>query len=145
MARALVRGDGFADLGELRGEIDRIFGDLFDIRGRGRLPEIDVLRENNHMTVRADMPGIKPEEVEIAIQDGVMTVSSLHDESTEAQDKDYVRRERRHTAFRRSLVLPSGVKADEVTATTHDGVVEITIPLTGEADKQLITITPTAA
>lgn len=140
MARALVRGDAFADFGELRSEFDRLFSDWFDIRGRGRFPEIDVLRKNGDMLVRADMPGVKPDEVEIAIQDGVMTVSGQHEESVESEEKDYVRRERTHSAFRRSMVLPSGAKTDKIKATTHDGVVEITIPLAEAAEKKLITI-----
>ena len=56
-----------------------------------------------------------------------------------------MRRERRYGSFRRSMALPAGVDARKIEAKTHDGVVEVTIPLPNEANKETVTITPTAA
>jgi HSP20 family protein len=95
--------------------------------------------------VRADVPGIKPEEVKIEVEDDILTVSGEHEEHKEAKDKHFVRRERRYGSFSRSMALPPGVEAKSIKAKTHDGVVEVTIPLPKEAKKETVTITPTGA
>ena len=145
MAGALTRWDPFAELGELRNRFDRMFDELTDGRSHGRTPAIDVVRDNGNLVVRADIPGIKPEEVKIEVEDDILTVSGQHEEHKEEKDKHYVRRERRYGSFSRSMALPSGVEANSIKAKTHDGVVEVTIPLPKEAKKETVTITPTAA
>ena len=112
---------------------------------RAWTPAIDVVREDDHLVLRADLPGIKPEEVKLEVEDDILTVSGEHRESTEEKEKNYVRRERRYGSFSRSMTLPQGVDAKEIKATTHDGVVEVTIPLPKEAKKEPVRITPTAA
>ena len=144
MAGTLTRWDPFAELNELRTRFDRMF-DQFDERERSWTPAIDVVRDDGHLVVRADIPGIKPEEVKIEVEDDILTVSGEHTESKEQKDKNYVRRERRYGSFSRSMALPAGVDANEIKAQTHDGVVEVTIPLPKEAKKETVRITPTAA
>ena len=90
-------------------------------------------------------PGIKPEEVSIEVEDDILKVSGEHRESTEEKDKHYVRRERRYGSFSRSMALPVGVDAKKIKAKTHDGVVEVTIPLPKEAKKEPVRINPTAS
>lgn len=74
-----------------------------------------------------------------------LTVSGSHEEREEKKDKHFLRRERRYGSFSRSLALPAGVEAKKIKAKTHDGVVEVTIPLPTEAKKETVTITPIAA
>jgi HSP20 family protein len=145
MPGALTRWEPFAELGELRSRFDRMFEDLLDGSSREWMPAIDVERENGNLVVRADVPGIKPEEVKIEIEDYILTVSGSHEESREKKDKHFLPRERRYGSFSRSLALPAGVEAKKIKAKTHDGVVEVTIPLPQEAKKETVTITPTAA
>lgn len=145
MPGALTRWEPFAELGELRSRFDRMFEDLLDGRERDWMPAIDVERDNGNLVVRADVPGIKPEEVKIEVQDDILTVSGEHEERKEKKDKHFLRRERRYGSFTRSLALPAGVEAKKIKAKTHDGVVEVTIPLPQEAKKETVTITPTAA
>jgi HSP20 family protein len=145
MAGVLTRWDPFAELGELRTEFNRVFGELTGDRPHRWTPAIDVMRDNGNLLVRADVPGIKPGEVKIEVEDDILTVSGEHRESKEEKDKHYVRRERRYGSFSRSMALPPGVDAKKVKAETHDGVVEVTIPLPGEAKKRAVRITPTAA
>jgi HSP20 family protein len=144
MAGALARWDPFAEFGPLRSGFDRMFGDWFDGRGHIRTPEIDVVRDDGNLVVLADMPGIKPEEVKIEIEDDVLTVTGEHLESKDETEASYMRRERRYASFCRSLVLPIGVDAKEIKAKTHDGIVEVTIPLPKGRKKETITITPSA-
>jgi HSP20 family protein len=144
MPGALTRWEPFAELGELRGRFDRMFGDLIDSGPREWMPAIDVERDNGNLVVRADVPGIAPDEVKIEVEDDILTVSGSHEEHKEKKDKHFLRRERRYGAFSRSLALPAGVDAKKIKAHTHDGVVEVTIPLPKEAKKETVTITPTA-
>jgi HSP20 family protein len=145
MPGTLTRWEPFAELGELRSRFDRMFDDFTFGRERAWTPAIDVVRENGNLVVRADIPGIKPEEVKIEVEDDILTVSGEHEEHKEEKDKHYVRRERRYGSFSRSMTLPPGVEAKNINAKTHDGVVEVTIPLPKEATKETVTITPTAA
>jgi HSP20 family protein len=145
MPGALTRWDPFGELSELRTRFDRMFEDLTPGRERSWTPAIDVMRHNGDLVVRADIPGIKPEEVKIEVEDDVLTVSGEHEEEKEEKGKQFVRRERRYGAFSRSMALPSGVDASKIVAKTKDGVVEVTIPLPNEAKEETITITPTAS
>ena len=143
MAGALTRWEPFAELGELRGRFDRVFDELTGGRERGWTPAIDVVRDDGNLVMRADIPGFKPEEVKIEVEDDILTVAGEHDETKEEKDKHYLRRERRYGSFSRSIALPPGVDANKIAAQTHDGIVEVTIPLPAKAKKERVTITPT--
>lgn len=145
MAGAITQWEPFSGVGDLRARIDRMFSELTDGQTSAWTPAIDVERDNGNLVVRADVPGIKPEELKIEVQDDILTVSGEHQESSEKKDKHYVRRERRYGSFSRSMALPTGVDPKKIKATTRDGVVEVTIPLPKEGDKEPVTITPTAA
>lgn len=144
MPGTLTRWDPFAELADLRTRFDRMLTDLTEGREHWT-PAIDVVREDGNLVLRADIPGIKPEEVKIEVADDVLTVSGAHEERTEEKGKDYMRRERRSGAFYRSMPLPAGVEAKQITAQTHDGVLEVTIPLPKESKQEKVEITPTAA
>jgi len=122
-----------------------MFDELTDGRQRKWTPAIDVVRDNGNLVVRADVPGIKPEEVKIEIEDDILTVSGEHEERKEEKDKHFLCRERRYGSFSRTMALPAGVEAKKIKAKTHDGIVEVTIPLPKEPKKETVTITPTAA
>jgi HSP20 family protein len=141
----LTRWDPFAELGEMRSRFDRMFDEWPYGGERAWTPAIDVVRDDGHLVVRADLPGIKPGEVKIEVEDDILTISGQHEERKEEKDKDYVRRERRYGSFSRSMALPGGVDARKITASTRDGVVEVKVPLPKEAGKEPVRITPTAA
>jgi HSP20 family protein len=145
MPGALTRWDPFAEIADLRTRFDRLLGDFADGGERDWIPAIDVLRDDGHLVVRADVPGIKPEEIAVEVDQGVLSLSGKHEATEEKTEKDFVRRERRYGAFTRRMPLPDGVDPKSIKATTHDGVLEVTIPLPEQAAKEPITITPTAA
>jgi HSP20 family protein len=144
MPGTLTRWDPFAELAEMRTRLDRVFHDLADGGEHEWTPAIDMIRDNGNLVVRANVPGIKPEEISIEVTNGVLTVSGKHEETEEKIEKSFVRRERRYGAFSRSLPLPDAVDPKKIKAITHDGVLEVTIPLPKEAATEPITITPTA-
>jgi HSP20 family protein len=144
MQPTLTRWDPFAELAELRTRFERLFDDA-EHRGMWT-PAVDLVRENGHLVVRADIPGFQPEEIEIEVEDDVLTVSGKHEETKEETDERYVRRERRYGAFSRRVPLPEGVDAKKIKASTKDGVLEVTVPLPKEIAKQEpVKITPTTA
>jgi HSP20 family protein len=116
-----------------------VAGDLVDGRDREWMPAVDMIRDNGNLVVRAEVPGIKPEEIDIRVDAGMLTISGKHEE----KDKEYVRRERRYGAFSRTMALPEGVDPKKIKATTTDGVLEIRVPLPKEAASEPVTITPT--
>jgi len=142
MPGGITRWEPFTELGELR---SRLFGELADGREREWALAIDVTRDNGNLIVRADVPGIKPEEVKVEVEDDILTVSGSHEETKEEKDKQYLRRERRYGSFSRSMALPAGVDAKKIDAKTRDGVVEVTIPLPKEPEKKRVEIKATAA
>lgn len=144
MPGGLTRWEPLAELGELRSRFDRMFEDITDGRARPWTPAVDVERDNSNLVVRADVPGMKPDEVKIEVADDILTVSGEHEERKEQKDKHFLRRERRFGSFSRSMVLPPGVDAKKIKAKTHNGVVEVTIPLPKEPKKETVKITPTA-
>jgi HSP20 family protein len=143
MPGALTRWDPFAELAELRTRFERLLEDA-EPRGRMWTPAIDVVHDDGHLVMKADIPGIKPEEIDIEVDDGILTVSGRHEETTEDKDERFVRRERRYGAFLRRLPLPEGVDAKKIKATTKDGVLEVTVPLPKDTPKpEPVRITPT--
>jgi HSP20 family protein len=107
---------------------------------------VDVIRGEDRLTVRADVPGMTPDEVEIKVEDGVLTVSGEHSEGHEEEKERYVRREHRSGSFSRSMTLPDGVDPEQIETTCKDGVLEVQIPLPAaeEKAKEPVKITPKA-
>jgi HSP20 family protein len=79
MPRALARWDPFGELSDLRTRLDRMFDDWpwFEAREREWMPAIDVVREDGNLIVRADVPGIKPEEVKVEVEDDILPTPRL--------------------------------------------------------------------
>jgi len=146
MAKTLTRRRPFEDFAALQTRLDRLFEDVVGEGKRGEwTAAIDLIREKDKLVLHVDMPGIKPDDVKIEVRDDIITVSGQHEEKTEAEDDNYVRRERRFGSFSRSIALPGGVDADKIEATSKDGVVEVAIPLPAEKKAKSVEIKPKAA
>jgi HSP20 family protein len=132
MKGALVTGEStsrppFADLEDVHGPTDRLFAEMEKgERHKWSLP-VDVIERDDKYLLRADVPGFKPDQVKIEVEDDVLTVSAEHEESEENNDH-YLRRERRCGSASRSITLPKGVTPDQVEATCKDGIVEVSVP-----------------
>jgi HSP20 family protein len=93
----------------------------------GWVPEIEVLRKNGDFIVRADLPGMKKENVEVEINENVLTLSGERKTETEEKHEGYFRTERDYGTFYRQIPLPEGVKTETAIAEFKDGVLEITM------------------
>jgi HSP20 family protein len=151
MRTSLIRWSPFAELDDLPRQMEEIFA---EIAGEPRMasddertwaPAVDVHRDDGKLIVRADLPGFKPEEIKVEFEGDTLTVSGEHEESSEEKERDFLRRERHYGAFRRSLVLPAEVDRDAIEAVSHDGVLEVSVPMPPEKDpaaRRVITPTP---
>ena len=91
-------------------------------------PAIDVLEREGNVVVRADVPGVKPDDIDITLDDDVLTIRGSRKEESEVKDEDYYRSERSFGEFRRSIRVPKGTKPEDIKATFKDGVLEVTAP-----------------
>jgi HSP20 family protein len=140
--------------------MDRLMDSFFDTRFGSRLsdrsesqdwqqsvwmPRIDVQRRNDAIVVRADLPGVRKDDVHIEVDDGGQTllISGERREEREQGDEDqgYHTWERSYGSFFRSVPLPQGTDADQVKAEMRDGVLSITLPLVESAKRRRIQIT----
>lgn len=142
MAGVLTRWEPFADLNDLRARFDRMFEDLSVGTEHAYRPAMDVMREDGHLVLRADIPGMTADDVKIAVEDDVLTLTGEHSEDIEEEGRKFVRRERRWGSFERAMALPAGVDPSKIVAKTHDGVLEVTVPLPPEAKGERVEITP---
>jgi HSP20 family protein len=142
---ALVRWDPTAEVDSLRSDLDRLFDGFFSRRpGNGArsrwLPAMDLVETDDHLVLRADLPGLTEEDVNIEVKDNVLTVSGERRSEHEEKREGYYRVERGFGNFSRSLTLPDGVDADKVTANFDKGVLEVRIPKPEERKPQRIEI-----
>jgi len=96
-------------------------------------PEMDIFEDGNDVVVKAEMPGLKKEDIEVNLTDDTVTVSGEKKKEEKVEKKDYYRIERSYGSFSRSFRLPKEVQSDKAKATFKDGVLEIRVPKTVEA------------
>ena len=89
------------------------------------VPKIDVLRHNGELTIRADLPGLKKDDVKVELTDNALSLSGERKEEKEEKGEGFYRSERSYGSFYRHIPLPEGVKTDTATAEFHDGVLEV--------------------
>ena len=126
---------GFYDM---QSEMNRMFDEVFGEAGRrsGRqqgeapsrwAPALDALQEDGDIVVRAELPGVKPEEVDITLHNGVLTIAGERKAEEQREGSGYYVRERRYGSFRRSMTLPQGVDESGIRAHFDGGVLEVTV------------------
>jgi HSP20 family protein len=135
---ALIRWEPVAELGTIQNEMNRLFNNLFDQpnatgrnagTGRRWIPAMDLVETGDHYTLRADLPGLSDEDVNVQLEDNVLTISGERKaEHEKNQPEGYYRLERAFGGFSRSLTLPEGINPDDVQAHFDRGVLEIRIP-----------------
>ena len=109
------------------------------LAGRGA-PLVDITETETALEARADLPGVKPDEMEVQLNGNVLTISGERQEEQIEKGTSVHRLERRRGSFSRSISLPCTVQEDEVVAAYHDGVLTITMPKTEDARTRKITV-----
>ena len=141
----IVRWQPLGDLVSLREAMDHLFEDAFITPRNWPLGatmdlNLDVYETGNEVIVKAALPGMKPEDVDITLTGEVLTVSGETKEENEHQDKNYLRRERRYGSFTRSVTLPEGLQGDKAEAKFENGVLTLTIPKSEEVKPKKIQV-----
>lgn len=141
---AMVRWDPFREMERLRDEMDRFLGE--SVGRTGLLPErlstfpVDVSQTGNEVTVKAAMPGIKPEDVRIEVLGSTLTITGERKEEKETKEENYTTREMRMGRFQRQIMLPSEVNPDAAQAKYENGVLTLTLPLSEKAKPKTIQV-----
>ena len=99
-------------------------------------PDVEMFRRDNTIVVRADVPGMKREDVSVEIAEGQVVLRGERKQEKEEKKDGYYRAERTYGSFYRTLTLPEGVTVDEAKATLKDGVLEVTLPTAKVEDKK---------
>jgi HSP20 family protein len=92
------------------------------------LPPVDVTETEDALLLAFDLPGLKEDEIQVELDDNVLTISGERVRKTELKQDDYFRYERRFGSFSRSVALPAGAKDEEIDASYENGVLEIRVP-----------------
>jgi HSP20 family protein len=132
---ALVRWEPAREISSLQQEMNRLFSTFFDAPGasagaapRRWVPAMDLVETDDHFVLRADLPGVSEADVDLSLEENVLTLKGERKVEHEAKGEGFYRLERSAGAFSRSLTLPEGVDGDAITATFDKGVLEVRIP-----------------
>lgn len=141
----LIRWNPFQDLVSIQDEMNRMFDSYFARKpGGGEMmiwnPVVDISETEEEITVAAEVPGIRKEDIKITIQDNVLTLSGEKHQEKEEKHKQYHRVERSFGSFQRSFSLPSSVSADKVKAKYKDGILVVVLPKSEESKPKEIQV-----
>jgi HSP20 family protein len=133
---ALIRWEPAREISSLQQEMNRLFSTFFDAPSasagtggaRRWVPAMDLVETDDHFVLRADLPGLSRGDVDLSLEDNVLTISGERKAEHEERREGYYRVERSTGAFSRSLTLPEGVDGDAIAATFDKGVLEVRIP-----------------
>ena len=146
---ALIRWEPVRELSTIQNEMNRLFNTFFDAPasqgsgpslGRRWIPAMDLVESQDDFVLRADLPGLSEEDVNIELEDNVLTVSGERKSEHEERKEGYYRVERASGSFSRSLTLPEGVDPEKVSAKFDRGVLEVRIPKPEQRKPRKVTI-----
>jgi HSP20 family protein len=151
----MMRWDPFQDLRSAQDEMAQMnpmlahaLGLHTQQQGSGRAtttawaPALDISERKDAYLVTVELPGIKPEDLDITMEDGLLTIQGERQFTQESSEQQFHRVERRYGAFRRSITLPDHVMADGIEATVDNGVLQIMVPKMEEATPKRIQVRP---
>ena len=127
----------------LRQMMDRLLEDAVVMPRGGALgggPALDVYEERDNFVVEAQLPGMKPDEIDVNVEQGVLTISGRTEAEEERKERNYLLREKRTGRFTRSLQLPAVYNAEPSEATFENGVLRLVFPKAEEAKPRRIQI-----
>ena len=146
----VTRWNPVNELMEFRNAMDRVFDERFrpaigaangEDLGRSAL-SMDVTETNDEFIVTAAIPGVAPDDVNIEIEDDVLTISGEFQEKQKSEGEQYIRQELRNGSFQRALRLPPTIDADKADAQFEHGMLKLVLPKKPEARSRTLKITP---
>lgn len=146
MAKELQTWSPFRELDHFKRNLDEMFdhflGNWNPMEGmRGMMaPALESYLDNDHLVIRADLPGIDPKDLEVTVSGDVLTVRGKRERTSEEKKRDYLQREVFYGSFERSITLPQGVNAEQIKASYKNGVLELTVPAPKELSPRKVPI-----
>jgi HSP20 family protein len=133
MARNLISWDPFRDVSAMREDMERLFDSMVSRYPRERVqavwaPPVDVEETNDAMVVRAELPGMKREDIKVTVAEDTVTLSGERKYEIEQKNRTFHRVERAYGSFQRTIELPISVQGDKAQATYKAGVLELVLP-----------------
>jgi HSP20 family protein len=142
----LIRWEPVRELSNVQDMMDRMFDDGF-VRPFSRalwdtasVPTMDLYQTENDIVVKMGLPGVKPDDIQISVTNGVLCIRGEVKEEEEKKEKTYHLRERRYGSFSRSVTLPSNVDVDKSDADFKNGILTLTLPKAEEAKSKTIVV-----
>jgi HSP20 family protein len=143
----LIRWEPAREMMSLREAMDHLFDDAFT-RPFGQfdgwrgadVPAVDMYQTDNDVVVKASLPGLKADDVQISVTGDVLTLKGEAKEQNEVKEKNYHLREQRWGSFERRLMLPADIISDKAKAEFEDGVLTITLPKAEEVKPKMISV-----
>jgi HSP20 family protein len=146
---ALIRWEPVRELQTIQNEMNRLFGNFFDApttaggqtsQLRRWIPAMDLVETEDDFVLRADLPGLTEQDVNIELEDNVLTISGEREAEHEERKEGYYRVERSSGSFSRSLTLPEGVDPEGIRANFDRGVLEVRVPKPEERKPRKVAI-----
>jgi HSP20 family protein len=134
----LIRYSRPAELFDWNRLIDNFFDDV--PAWETRRPAVDVRENEKAYQMEVELPGLTEKDIEVKVEENLLTLSSKKDEKREEKQKDYLIRERRHTEFKRSFVLPEEISRDKIKAEFKNGLLTVMLPKIPKAQPKLIDV-----
>ncbi|HEV56721.1 MAG TPA: Hsp20/alpha crystallin family protein [Phycisphaerales bacterium] len=106
----------------------------------GRMPKVDVIDRDNEILVKAELPGVKKEDIDISVSDNSITLRGCTSHESKEEKGDYYRMEMSRGEFTRTLTLPADVDSDKAKAAYKDGVLELTLPKLTKSKRRAIKV-----
>jgi len=148
MSNEVVRWEPFNEMVSLRDAMNRLFEDSFIRPGAWPLPfddgfsvPADVIETKDNVIVKMSAPGVKPEDIDIAVVGDTLTVKGEMKSEEQFEEGSYIRKERRFGSFQRTFSLPASVASDKAKAEFEHGVLTLTLPKAEEAKPRSIKVT----
>src|SRR3954470_6457253 len=126
----------------LTADFDRLFNTLFDRNQVSQrwVPAMDLVEHDDHFLLRADLPGLAEDDVNIELNDGSLTISGERQTEHKQEERGFYRLERQFGSFSRTLSLPDGIDGEQIKAAFDNGVLEVWIPKPEERKPRKIRI-----
>jgi len=126
----LIKFEPFRDFETIHDRVQRFFGSALDFgfnMDDNFYPRIDITEDENNITVIAEIPGVKKDEIKITLQDNILTIEGEKKKEIEEKEKNYYRSERMYGSFKRCFTLPAEVDSDKVEAKFENGMLNIAL------------------
>jgi HSP20 family protein len=142
---SLMRWQPFEELMSLREAMDRLFEESIVWPRSWLAPAaqtfaVDIYETKDDVVVKASLPGVKPEDIEVSVVGDTLTIKGEVKEEKDIKEENYIRKERRYGSFCRSFTLPVSVNPDKATAEFENGVLTLTLPKAEEVKPKTIAI-----